>query len=208
MSASPPPLADALSPETAALVELSAALACREPAALERSLRRAALACSARAVEEVLLQAHLFVGFPVALEALRAWAGLAQRAPGPMEGPVDVAERGRRACERVYAGRYRALRGAVAALHPELDRWVVEHGYGRVLGRPGLSLATRELCIVALLAVWNAPRQLHSHLLGALHAGAEAHEVAAALEIGGRLLPPDEGAAVWALWERVRPRPS
>ena len=49
---------------------------------------------------------------------------------------------------------------------------MVAEGYGKVLGRSGLDLVDRELCIVAMLAVQDAPRQLYSHLRGALNAGA------------------------------------
>jgi 4-carboxymuconolactone decarboxylase len=58
---------------------------------------------------------------------------------------------------------------------------MVAEGYGKVLGRPGLPLVDRELCIVAMLAVLQAPRQLYSHLRGALHAGATESDVRFAL---------------------------
>jgi 4-carboxymuconolactone decarboxylase len=106
----------------------------------------------------------------------------------------------------VYGRSYSRLRQAVAALHPDLDRWMVEEGYGRVLGRPGLDLATRELCIAALLAVWDAPRQLHSHLRGARNAGATDAGIGAALEIARELLPAGRAAEVEALWDAVRSR--
>jgi 4-carboxymuconolactone decarboxylase len=58
-------------------------------------------------------------------------------------------------------------------------------GYGKVLGRPGLSLRRRELCIVAMLARQGrrVERQLYSHLRGALNAGASRAEVDEALEV-------------------------
>jgi 4-carboxymuconolactone decarboxylase len=58
---------------------------------------------------------------------------------------------------------------------------MIVEGYGKVLGRPGLDLARRELCIVAACAASGQNRQLHSHLLGALNAGASAAHVGAAL---------------------------
>jgi alkylhydroperoxidase/carboxymuconolactone decarboxylase family protein YurZ len=86
-------------------------------------------------------------------------------------------------CAEVYGSNYEKLRRNVESLHPDLDRWMVEGGYGRVIGRPGLDLATRELCIAALLVVWGAPRQLHSHLRGALNAGASTDELRESVEI-------------------------
>jgi 4-carboxymuconolactone decarboxylase len=60
---------------------------------------------------------------------------------------------------------------------------MVEDGYGRVLGRPGLDLAVRELCIVGLLCPQDAPRQLYSHLRGALNTGASVEDVTEAVAL-------------------------
>lgn len=191
-----------------ALVALSAALATRDRETVRAAAARAAPVADPDAVEEVILQAHLFVGFPDALGALAAWREVSGRpAPAPLDEPCEGwIPRGERVCAAVYGANYPRLRANVAAVHPEMDRWMVEGGYGRAIGRPGLGLATRELCIVALLAVWNTPRQLHSHLRGALNAGAGADEVDAAVEVACALL--DEGAAegVRRLWSEVRGR--
>src|SRR5690606_40667691 len=121
-------------------------------------------------------------------------------------GPALWTVRGEEVCARVYGRNYEKLRRNVRSLHPDLDRWMVEGGYGRVIGRPGLDLATRELCIAALLAVWDAPRQLHSHLRGALNAGASEAEVNAAVEVAYRYLSPPRAADVRALWAKIRAR--
>jgi 4-carboxymuconolactone decarboxylase len=133
---------------------VAAALATRDAAAIRAALTKAAETAPPQAVEEVLLQAHLFVGFPDALEAMIVWREVSG-ATAPTPSPEDAelwAERGPVVCERVYAANYAKLRANVRSLHPDLDRWMVEGGYGRVIGRPGLDLATRELCIAALLA--------------------------------------------------------
>ena len=190
----------------AALLRLSAALATRHPAAIRAEMEVARQEADATAVEEVILQSHLFVGFPDALNALATWrevSGLP--APGPIgEDPAEWEARGARVCEAVYGANYAKLRQNVRGLHPDVDGWMVTGGYGRVIGRPGLDLATRELCLVALLAVWNVPRQLHSHLRGALNAGASAGQVDAAVEIACGFLEPDAAAAVRALWGEIR----
>ena len=49
---------------------------------------------------------------------------------------------------------------------------MLAEGYGKVLGRPGLALEVRELCIVAILAGQDAAPQLYAHLRGALNVGA------------------------------------
>ncbi|MFB6368206.1 MAG: hypothetical protein ABEJ00_01120, partial [Gemmatimonadota bacterium] len=59
----------------AALVELSAGLADGREG-LEPLLRRAAREAGPEAVEEAILQSHLFLGFPAALRGLRAWRRL------------------------------------------------------------------------------------------------------------------------------------
>ena len=48
---------------------------------------------------------------------------------------------------------------------------MIVEGYGKVLSRPGLDLARRELCIVAACAASRQERQLHSHLHGARNVG-------------------------------------
>lgn len=180
--------------------------------ALERELEAAARRCEEEAVdpvavEEVLLQAHLFLGFPASLEGLARWrelgmiaAGGEADAPSP---PEERAERGGQLCRRVYGASYEKLRSNVRELHPALDRWMVERGYGEVLSRPGLPIEVRELCVIATLALAARPRQLHAHLRGALNVGATEGEVERALSLaeevaGTAMRGPRE------LWSRVR----
>lgn len=80
---------------------------------------------------------------------------------------------------------------------------MVEGGYGRVIGRPGLDLATRELCIAALLVVWDTPRQLHSHLRGALNTGAAAADLRRAVSIAAELADPDAARRATDLLNRI-----
>ena len=152
-------MSEGLSPQDAALVDLSAALAA-DWTDLEGWLRRAVGADIApEVVDEVLLQSYLFLGYPACLEAFAQWRALGFRGSA-MFGRSDWEawrHRGERVCRRVYGGQYGRLRDNVVALHPELDEWMVVEGYGKVLGRPGLDLRTRELCVVALLSVLGAP---------------------------------------------------
>jgi 4-carboxymuconolactone decarboxylase len=189
-----------------ALLRVAAALGTRDAGAVRRALEEARDAADATAVEEVILQSHLFVGFPDALNALGAW-----RAVGGLPAPAASGEdasvweaRGEGVCEAVYGANYRKLRENVRGLHPDFEGWMVTGGYGRVIGRPGLELKTRELCIATLLAVWNAPRQLHSHLRGALNAGASIAEVDEAVEVACSFVAADAAAPVRALWAEIR----
>ncbi len=146
------------------------------------------------AVEEIILQSYLFAGFPRALNAMRAWRAVSDRSAPELDPESEAAdlalwrERGQKACDVVYGESYEKLRDNVRELHPALDEWMIVDGYGKVLGRPGVDLRTRELCVVASCAVAGQQRQLHSHLHGALNAGSSAGEVAAVLEAVGDLI--------------------
>jgi 4-carboxymuconolactone decarboxylase len=201
------PAADAL-PANArrALLYVAAALATRDEPAIRAAMVEARDAAPLDAVDEVLLQSHLFVGFPDALNALALWREVSGTGAPPSAGedPAIWPARGERVCAAVYGASYDKLRVNVERLHPDVDGWMATGGYGRVIGRPGLDLATRELCVAALLAVWNVPRQLHSHLRGALNTGASVAQVDEAVEIACGYLPPDRAAGVRALWAEIR----
>jgi 4-carboxymuconolactone decarboxylase len=195
-------------PRREALIRLSAALGGREPNDLKKALEEGARSGDPKQVEEVLLQSYLFIGYPVALNAFALWREVSGRESG--QGVSDDwaawCERGEEVCRTVYGGQYDGLRRNVRALHPDMERWMVVEGYGKVLGRPGLDLATRELCIAALLAVLQAPPQLYSHLRGALNAGAPSSEVEGALDLACSLLDERASQATWVVWDRVRAR--
>jgi 4-carboxymuconolactone decarboxylase len=140
---------------------------------------------------------------------MRAWrkasGRVAPRADAdPASGAAAWRARGEATCATVYGPMYDRLRVNIRELHPALDEWMIEEGYGRVLGRPGLDLKRRELCITAVCAATEQDRQLHSHLHGALHAGASTGEVDGALEAGVVPLGATARARVAHLWARVR----
>ncbi len=189
-----------------ALLRLSASLATRDSAVIRAAMAEARESADAAAVEEVILQSHLFVGFPDALNALALWRE-ASGLPAPEslgEDPAGWEARGERVCATVYGANYAKLRENVRGLHPDVDGWMVAGGYGRVIGRPGVELAVRELCIAALLAVWNVPRQLHSHLRGALNAGASVAQVDEAVEIACGYVASEAADRIRALWREIR----
>lgn len=189
-----------------ALVRLSAAL--RSGGEPLRQAMREALPLPVRYVEETLLQSYLFLGYPAALNGFGLWREVSGRA-APAAAPDDSGSwgvRGAEVCRAVYGGSYPTLRENIRALHPDMERWMVEEGYGKVLGRPGLPLAVRELCIVGFLAVQGAPRQLHSHLRGALNTGAGVASVEAALECAATYQSAEMQAEGLEVWARVRTR--
>lgn len=201
----------ALDDATRLLVRLAAAIAGGD----EPTLRDAFAATRPSAVpdawvEELVLQSHLFSGFPRALNAAREWRRLVPAAPAAEAVEPGDAERWRRrgeaTCAAVYGGMYDRLRASVAGLHPLLDEWMVTDGYGKVLGRPGLDLPRRELCIVAACAASGQDRQLHSHLHGALNVGVAGPVLEQAVEALAGLLGPERYRPTSALLHKVLAR--
>jgi len=196
-----------LGPARAAIVEVSAALAARDREQLGRTFERAAGAAAHGEVEEVILQSYLFLGYPVALNGFAAWRALsAERPAATVDDPAAWVERGQDVCRAVYGGQYPRLRENIRDLHPDMERWMVKEGYGKVLGRPGLSLADRELCISALLAVLDVPTQLYSHLRGALNVGASPEEVEHALRIAADVSTDEACGHAQDTWRAVQER--
>ena len=200
----------ALDTATVELVRLAAAITIGDEPEVREALERAAAVTPHEWIEELILQSYLFAGFPRTLNAARDWRRISGR-PAP-EADVETEigdldswqERGEATCSTVYGPFYDGLRRNIRMLHPALDSWMIVDGYGKVLGRPGLDLKRRELCIVACCAVARQSRQLHSHLHGALHAGATTAEVTGALDAIDDMLDADGMRGVRFLWARVR----
>jgi alkylhydroperoxidase/carboxymuconolactone decarboxylase family protein YurZ len=132
------------------------------------------------AIYETILQSYLFLGFPKMIEAAICF--------GEVFGQYKIARpvraytskemekwfrMGYALCRRVYGRNFRLLEKRFSRLSPELFRWMVIEGYGKVLSRPGLSQKERELAEVAALIAERRERQLISHLLGSLNVGAD-----------------------------------
>lgn len=198
----------ALDAPSAQLIELAAILAVGSEAEMRTALENAARSSIDPIwVEELVLQTYLFAGFPRTLNGMRLW----RRASGRLAEIPDREEslatrwtrRGEETCETVYGSLYKRLRANIRGLHPALDSWMIDL-YGRVLGRPGLDLKRRELCIVAACAALEQDRQLHSHLHGALNAGATPEEVDDTLRIVAPRTGAESSHRYALLWARVR----
>ncbi|MGI8401304.1 MAG: carboxymuconolactone decarboxylase family protein [Gemmatimonadaceae bacterium] len=192
------------------LVRIAGAIA-GSPEGQVRSLMSEALdGVDPVAVEEIILQSYLFAGFPRTLNAMRIWRSVSKR-PAPPRERAEAAsdldtwrERGEETCEVVYGKSYEKLRKNVVELHPVLEDWMIVDGYGKVLARPGVDLQTRELCVVAACAVSGQQRQLHSHLYGALNAGAPVGEVRAVLEALSDLITREDLVRYKQLLQKVQ----
>ncbi len=200
-----------LDPSTLHLVRFAAAIALGD----EPELRDRAGGCRTNQVplpwvEELLLQSVLMVGYPRTLIAVAIWRKVGRVAAPARDSDAEYTHvgewtaRGEETCGIVYGANYKRLRENVRDLHPALDLWMITEGYGRTMSRPGLDLMRRELCTVAQTAVMEVPRQLHSHLRGALHAGATFGQVDGVLSVVNPLLSYDQWKKVKELWQTVR----
>ena len=200
----------AIGDEERALIRLAAMIAAGSEADIRTELTRAFEDAREEWIEEVILQSYLFAGFPRTLNAAREWRRVSGRpAPVADDGErLDLAEewqrKGEKTCATVYGPFYERLRHNIRELHPALDAWMIVEGYGKVLSRPGLDLARRELCIVAACAASRQERQLHSHLHGALHAGASESAITDTLTTVGLLVSPEDAARHRMLWARIQ----
>ncbi len=151
-----------------------------------RELRHAAPAGEPDAEwREAFLMSHLFAGFPRAVEAslvLQRAGGLGE--PSAEECATEPTEpaAGRPLFETIYAGQTETVLGMLRGGHPAFEEWILGHAYGRVLSRPGLSAARRELLACAALTALGQDRQLGSHVRGALRCGAAMGQIEAMLD--------------------------
>ena len=189
---------------TRALVRLAAALAAGGEAEVREALQLAHERVAHEWVEELILQTYLFAGFPRALNGMRQWRRLASVPAAGDAAVPDARAAGEATCARVYGSMYDKLRTNIRDLHPLLDEWMIVEGYGKVLSRPALDLARRELCIVAACAASAQDRQLQSHLHGARNAGASDRAIRATIESLAGVIPDALRDRADHMWQRVQ----
>ncbi len=179
------------------LCRVAAALCCGSEDQLRDAFRQAsAEGVLPSQLREVVLTSYLFDGYPTALEGFRILAEFSR--PSETEchdlhySPRNVEtwlERGIELCRAVYGPNFERLIERVAAIAPELREAMLVEGYGKVLAREGLDPVVRELCVVAMLATKHRPRQLLSHVLGALRLGADSERLHCAVEAATEVSP-------------------
>jgi alkylhydroperoxidase/carboxymuconolactone decarboxylase family protein YurZ len=138
-----------------------------------------------RAWREAVLQTHLFCGFPRLVQAygvFDAEGGLGDPDPDEYELEADTSARGAVLFDEIYASAADKMRARLDEFRPDFSTWVLEHAYGRVLSRPGLDPALRELLSICALAALDQPAQFESHARGALRLGATHDDLINALE--------------------------
>ena len=136
-------------------------------------------------IYEALLQNYLFAGYPSAILSLKQ---LKENYPAKRLGKAadmnlyHFRKIGVTNCQRVYGKKSEKLINNVKHFSPDLAEWLVLEGYGKVLGRKGLSFKERELCVVAVLTVLGFEDQLYSHINGAFRAKASIEEIRKVIE--------------------------
>ena len=78
---------------------------------------------------------------------------------------------------RIWGEDAEAIERTLEETDADLARYVREFAYEEVMARPGLDLKTRELAAVTALVALGAPKELATHLEGALRVGASETEV-------------------------------
>ena len=83
----------------------------------------------------------------------------------------EAYQRGAERRDRMVGGAGTRRRRMMAALHPDLERFLVEHAWGDVLSRPGLDERTRELVTLGILLALGRDRETLTHFTAALNIG-------------------------------------
>lgn len=159
---------------------LAAAIAAKKEKAI-RLLMAAALKekVGAKAIEEVIFQSHLFLGYPAMIEAARTFS---EYRPGSRTrnvklkaygGPVcrDWHKKGIKKIDLIYGPVLEKLIEYMNSFSPQILTWMINNAYGQVLSRPGISFHLRELSTISTLTVTSYENQLKAHIRGAFNLG-------------------------------------
>lgn len=152
-------------------------------------LRECSRAARARKVarqdlEETLLQAVLFCGFPRVVTAFEQLQEVWPAAVPPTGGALPAAEQtaaGEAVFATIYGRNTAAVHAMLRGFHTDFHDFVLQAAYGRILSRPHLDPRVREVLGVAVLAAQDQLRQFVGHARGALHFGSSKAELREAL---------------------------
>lgn len=158
---------------------------------------------------EIILQTTIFGGFQKAINALQVVHNIGVSPTAIKYAAEEVPEdrranvkRGTELLKLIYQKQYPRLREKMRWMHADVEKVIVEWAYGRVLARPSPVLAPkdRELCALACLSGQIVFPQLHSHILGALNAGARLEEIRAIFDQTEYVWGKDEQIMVDGFW--------
>jgi alkylhydroperoxidase/carboxymuconolactone decarboxylase family protein YurZ len=139
---------------------------------------------------EIIVQTHLFSGFPRVINALKALE-VAKSIDEDVLQDVkkvhvleesktfdEVCRQGRGVMEIIYGKEVaKKLEEKMYDTHPAIAYFMVDHGYGRTLARPGPTLLQREFATIAALAGQSCVPQMISHLRGCARLGATGQQL-------------------------------
>lgn len=77
----------------------------------------------------------------------------------------------------IWGDNLEAIEQTLTEVDPDLYAYIRDFAYEEVLARPGLDLKTRELLAITSLIGLGAPKELATHLQGALNNGATEQEI-------------------------------
>ena len=77
----------------------------------------------------------------------------------------------------IWGENFEAIEQSLTEVDPDLYAYIRDFAYEEVLARPGLDLKTRELLAITSLIALGAPKELATHIKGALANGASEQEV-------------------------------
>ena len=145
--------------------------------------------CSPQEIVELMLHLAVYAGFPAALnglfaaqEVFRARGEAPEPAAPPVPPQADRYQAGWQALQAIDGHAGEQVIKALAAIAPDLGRFIIEFAFGDVYTRPGLTLLQRELATVAALAaLGTAAPQLRVHLHGLLNVGGTPAQMTEAL---------------------------
>jgi 4-carboxymuconolactone decarboxylase len=162
---------------------------------------------------EIGLQLGLFAGFPRCISVMGMIAGIwgpTSEAPRSLAPATldEIRRRGFDLFRLIYAHHADRVLADLHRFDPDIVDLVIVGAYGRILSRPELSAATRELCAVAALTVSGDLKQLSSHARGAIHCGAEADRLFDVLGLIEPLTDPRHSVEAQAIVAKIAPRRS
>ena len=173
-----------------ALAMFAASIATADDSAMSAALRLGQkYAISRESYYEVVLQSYLFLGFPrmlLAVDLLNRDLPSARQCNALAAGDDGECRKylldGEALCREIYGSAFDPLRTRIESMAPEVFRWMVMEGYGKVMSRPGLGKVEREVCSLAFMLMEGYEQQLFSHLRGALNVGASEELISALID--------------------------
>lgn len=157
------------------LTEVSAAIASDDFILIENKIKKYKKnLMPAIKLYECILQSYLFCGFPAAIESLKIFKKYFSDfvLPKSNYNLAKFRNSGKINCKLIYKKNYKKLIENMNYFSPDLKEWMIIEGYGKVLNRKRLSLLEREYVNVSILCTRLYVNQLHSHMKGCIHLGA------------------------------------